>query len=83
MRFPVVNDTFYAVPSSVPASSSALETSGGAFDAYEAEKLCENKKIIALGEVMNAQDLFSSEDNRTKRIINVMPEDSPAIRRGN
>jgi len=77
MRFPVVNDTFYAVPSSVPASSSALETSGGAFDAYEAEKLCENKKIIALGEVMNAQDLFSSEDNRTKRIINVMRQKRP------
>jgi adenine deaminase len=69
MNQPVLNDTYYAVPSSVPATSSALETSGGSIDEQEVALLCKEKKIIALGEVMNANDLFSFEDNRTKRII--------------
>jgi hypothetical protein len=69
MALPVSNSTFYAIPSSVPASSSDLETSGGSFDEREVTELCAEKRVIALGEVMNANDLFSPEDNRTKRII--------------
>jgi len=71
------NDTYFAVPSSVPASSSLLETSGGAFDGPEIEKLSENRRIIALGEVMNANDLLSDGDNRTKRIIKAFRRTRP------
>jgi adenine deaminase len=77
MALPVSNSTFYAIPSSVPASSPDLETSGGSFDVHEVTELCAEKRVIALGEVMNANDLFSSEDNRTKRIIRAFRADRP------
>jgi len=62
-------DVFYAIPSSVPASSGELETTGGSFDKEEVEILAKDKRIIALGEIMNANDLTDKSDNRTKRII--------------
>lgn len=69
MALPTANHTYYAVPSSVPASSLDLETSNGSFDAEEVAVLAKDKKVVALGEVMNANDLFSQDENRTKRII--------------
>ncbi len=70
-------DIFYALPSSVPSSSAELETQGASFDEDEVRALSKNEKIIALGEVMNAKDLFSSGDNRTKRIIKAFKEMRP------
>lgn len=69
MHQKTVNHAFYAIPSSVPASSAELETTGGVFDAAEVRALSGEKDIICLGEVMNAKDLFSEGDNRTKRMI--------------
>ena len=71
------NDTFFAVPSSVPASSELLETSGGSFDAEEITELVRNRRIIALGEVMNSNDVLSDGDNRTKRIIEAFKKSRP------
>ncbi len=64
-----VVDIFYAIPSSVPSTSKELETCYGFIDAKEVEELCKREDIIALGEIMNANDLFSEGENRTKRII--------------
>lgn len=69
MDIPVLNDTFYAVPSSVPATSSLLETNGGSIDAREVRDLAQDPRVRCLGEVMNAHDLLTDGDNRTKRII--------------
>ncbi len=69
MDLPSQIDIFYSIPSSVPSTSSALETSGGSIDAPEVARLCEREDVIALGEIMNANDLFSTGGNRTKRII--------------
>ena len=69
MSIPSISDAFYALPSSVPASSGRLETSGGSFDEEETLRLAEDRRIIALGEVMNASDLLNPGDNRTRRIM--------------
>lgn len=69
MDLPATIDIFYAIPSSVPSTSQELETCYGFIDTQEVEELCKRKDIIALGEIMNANDLFSERDNRTKRII--------------
>jgi adenine deaminase len=69
MDLPSLLDVFYAIPSSVPATSADLETSGGSIDFEEVAQLCKRDDVIALGEIMNANDLFSEGDNRTKRII--------------
>lgn len=75
MDLPSELDVFYAIPSSVPSTSAELETSGGSIDEQEVHQLCKRDDIIALGEIMNANDLFSEGDNRTKRIIRAFQEE--------
>lgn len=77
MSIPSLCDIFWAIPSSVPASGPELETSGGSFDREETAHLAKDKRIVALGEVMNASDLLASDDNRTKRIIKAFSEARP------
>jgi len=77
MDLPSQIDIFYSIPSSVPSTSLALETSGGSIDAPEVTRLCQRADVIALGEIMNANDLFSAEGNRTKRIIDTFRECKP------
>lgn len=77
MSIPSISDAFYALPSSVPASSGRLETSGGSFDEEETFRLAEDRRIIALGEVMNASDLLNPGDNRTRRIIKAFRKTRP------
>lgn len=72
-------DVFYAIPSSVPSSSAALETSNGSFDEEQVTAIAIDKRIKALGEVMNANDLFSEADNRTKRIIRAFKKMRPEL----
>lgn len=72
-------DVFYAIPSSVPSSSAALETSNGSFDEKQVNAIASDKRIKALGEVMNANDLFSEGDNRTKRIIRAFRKMRPEL----
>ena len=69
-------DIFYAIPSSVPATSPLIETSGGIIQEAEVAKLLDNPKVICLGEVMNFTDVTSQEDTLSKRIIK-MCQDHP------
>lgn len=79
MDLPSMVDVFYAIPSSVPSTSMELETNFGPIDADQVEYLCKRKDIIALGEIMNANDLFSKSDNRTKRIIDTFKNQKPGF----
>ncbi|RYL88488.1 adenine deaminase [Sporolactobacillus sp. THM7-4] len=60
-------DMFYALPSSVPATS--LETNGGEIDIKEIDELIQSGKIRCLGEVMNYVDVISKPDSKISRII--------------
>lgn len=63
-------DIFYAIPSSVPATNTRLETSGAEFDEKEMEELLKDDRILCLGEIMNFQDLNTdADDTKTKRLI--------------
>jgi adenine deaminase len=78
MNLPAVIDVFHSIPSSVPSTSQDLETSGGCLDASEVTQLCQRADVIALGEIMNANELFSDGDNRTKRIIAAFRKNKPS-----
>jgi adenine deaminase len=78
MDFPVLTDVFYAIPSSVPAADSHIETANGYIDSNEVEILCNDPRILALGEIMNTHDLISSSQNRTKRVISTFKKYRPA-----
>ena len=62
-------DIYYGIPSSVPATDSSLETSGGEVGEKEVRELLKDERIICLGEVMNDKDLVSEEDTKIKQII--------------
>ncbi|MEK3721915.1 adenine deaminase [Paenibacillus sp. FSL H8-0034] len=62
-----VADMFYAVPSSVPATS--LETAGGSIEIADLDELLQTERIACLGEIMNYVDIISSSDSKTNHIL--------------
>lgn len=54
-------DIFHGIPSSVPSTNAALETTGGTIDATDLPLLtgADNPDVICLGEVMNFSTLIS------------------------
>ena len=70
-------DIFYSIPSSVPAASFKVETSGGKIGPSEVSELLKNKKIICLGEVMNFKGLVEENDSDIRRIIRLIKNTDP------
>ncbi|NOU74410.1 amidohydrolase family protein [Paenibacillus sp. LMG 31458] len=63
-----VADMFYAIPSSVPATS--METTGGAIEIEDLDELLRTERIICLGEIMNYVDVITDPDCKTNHILN-------------
>ncbi|MGI5888732.1 MAG: adenine deaminase C-terminal domain-containing protein [Oscillospiraceae bacterium] len=72
-------DIFYGIPSSVPASNSGLETTGGSIDEAEVAELCRNPMVRCLGEVMNARSVISEPDGKANRIVREFKKDAPLL----
>lgn len=70
-------DMFYAIPSSVPATS--LETSGGSIEIEDMEALLATGDVICLGEIMNYVDIITDPDCKTNRILKHMKERHPEL----
>ncbi|WP_195999885.1 adenine deaminase C-terminal domain-containing protein [Clostridium sp. 1001271B_151109_B4] len=64
-------DIFYGIPSSVPSTSSYLETTGGEITVDEVRELLSYENILCLGEVMNFKDLIEDENSEINNIIKV------------
>lgn len=62
-----VADMFYAIPSSVPATS--LETTGGSIEISDIDELLRTEQIACLGEIMNYIDIISDPGCKTNRIL--------------
>ncbi|WP_125154257.1 adenine deaminase C-terminal domain-containing protein [Clostridium rectalis] len=72
-------DIFYGIPSSVPSTSSKLETTGGIIRKEEATELLNYDKIQCLGEVMNFKDLIEDETSNINSIIEEIKVKRPYI----
>lgn len=59
-------DIFYAIPSSVPATSMELETSGCSIGEPETEELLQDSRVLCLGEVMNFKSLVPEDGSDTE-----------------
>lgn len=57
-------DIFYAIPSSVPATSMELETAGAAIGPDEVRALLKVERVLCLGEVMNFQEVVRERGQR-------------------
>lgn len=72
-------DIFYGIPSSVPSTSSNLETTGGVIKDREVLELLNYNKIQCLGEVMNFKDLIENENSTINNIIKIIKDKKPYI----
>ncbi|QZY55216.1 adenine deaminase [Crassaminicella profunda] len=72
-------DIFYGVPSSVPSTSYALETTGGSIKEDEVANLLKRDEICCLGEVMNFKDLIGDSDSLINRIIRLIKKEKPHL----
>ncbi|MFD1955575.1 adenine deaminase C-terminal domain-containing protein [Paenibacillus thailandensis] len=70
-------DMFYAIPSSVPATS--LETSGGSIEIADMDELLASGEAVCLGEIMNYVDIISDPDCKTNRILMHMKKNHPQL----
>jgi len=59
---------YYAVPSSVPATSPELESTHGVFDSDVVRRLASAPSVIALGEVMDYRGVLAG-DERLRKIV--------------
>ncbi|WP_042147258.1 adenine deaminase C-terminal domain-containing protein [Paucisalibacillus sp. EB02] len=62
-------DIFYAIPSSVPSTTTALETTGGVIGLEEVRELLEHPRVIALGEAMNFKGIVHEPDSLIRKIL--------------
>ena len=71
-------DIFFGVPSSVPSTESAKETTGGRITPEDAVRLLkEHPEVICLGEVMDFAGLARMEAARSVEMINAVREIQP------
>lgn len=72
-------DIFYGIPSSVPSTSLAMETSGGSIGVLEVERLLQRDDVLCLGEVMNFKDLVQDKESGINQIIRLIKEKKPEL----
>lgn len=66
-------DIFFGVPSSVPSTTSELETTGGTIGPEEAIALMKNhRRVICLGEIMNYSSLIRMKRGSTNEMIDAV-----------
>lgn len=73
-------DIYYGIPSSVPSTSTSLETSGGQIGEEEVRELLKDDRFLCLGEVMNDLDLVSGDDTLIKRIVRLCQDAGRQLR---
>lgn len=72
-----VADMFYAIPSSVPATS--METTGGSIEIADLDELLRTERIQCLGEIMNYVDVITDPDCKTNQILRHIQEHYPHL----
>jgi len=72
-------DIYYAIPSSVPSTTSDRETTGGIISLQEVSELLKHPKIIALGEAMNFKGITSEPDSLIQKIIRLVKQEYPLM----
>ncbi|MFH5186887.1 adenine deaminase C-terminal domain-containing protein [Paenibacillus sp. TAB 01] len=72
-----VADMFYAIPSSVPATS--METTGGSIEIADLDELLRTERIQCLGEIMNYVDVITEPGCKTNQILRHIQEYYPHL----
>jgi adenine deaminase len=70
-------DMFYAIPSSVPATS--METTGGSIELEDIDELLQSGQVHCLGEIMNYYEVITDPDCKTNQILSYMKKHYPDL----
>lgn len=65
-------DVFYGIPSCVPSTSPALETTGGVITSGDMERLKENPAIVCVGEVMSYRQIIRENQLEISKFLKKM-----------
>lgn len=72
-------DIFQAIPSSVPSTTKALETTGGVIELAEVAELLDSPEVVCLGEAMNFKGIVSQPASLIRQIIALVQEKHPRM----
>lgn len=72
-------DIFLGIPSSVPSTSTQLETTGCEINLPELKQLLKTDNVICLGEVMNYVEVINNPHAKTNQFINYIKQNSPHL----
>lgn len=72
-------DMFFGIPSSVPSTSEALETTGGAIRLEEMKRLLENPRVACVGEIMNYRRIIRENDLEISRFLDYLAQARPGF----
>lgn len=72
-------DILLGVPSSVPSTSLALETSGGTIELADLASLLQKEQVVCLGEVMNYVDVIYNPSAKINQLIDYTKKSKPHL----
>lgn len=72
-------DMFFGIPSSVPSTCEALETTGGTIRMEEMKRLLENPKVVCVGEIMNYRQIIRENDLEISRFLDWLAQARPGF----
>lgn len=70
-------DVYYGIPSCVPSTNQALETTGGIIGFDEMKELLHKDNIICVGEVMNYKQIIKPNNLEITKFINYLKKEYP------
>lgn len=70
-------DIYYGIPSSVPSTSAALETTGGVIDCAAMKHLLEEKDVVCVGEIMNYRQIIQENDLEITKFLDYLRQEKP------
>ena len=70
-------DIFYGIPSSVPSTNKALETTGGVIDCSAMKHLLAEKDVVCVGEIMNYREIIRDNTLEITKFLDYLREEYP------
>jgi adenine deaminase len=70
-------DVRLAIPSSVPSTNAALETTGADINREDVSKMLAMEQVVCLGEVMNCREVIGNPDSKSNQLIHQVHASHP------
>ena len=72
-------DMYFGIPSSVPSTCEALETTGGAIRMKEMQQLLENPRVVCVGEIMNYRQIIRENQLEISKFLDYLAQARPGF----